>query len=65
MLNQGWEELKAERGREKCFHAPWVNLTFRCIATKNSRKGDDRQVQVFVSFGPGWVQWEGGDEEGD
>ena len=41
-----------------------VNVTFRCIATKNSRKGDD-QVLVFSSLGPGWVQWEGGGEGGD
>ena len=38
-----------------------MNVTFRCIAIKNSGKGYE-QVQVFSSLGPGWVQWEGGGE---
>ena len=53
-----------EATKSECFRAPWVKVTFMCIATKNSRKGDD-QVQVFSSLSPGVVQWECGGEGGD
>ena len=36
-----------EATKSECFRAPWVKVTFMCIATKNSRKGDDQKMTRF------------------
>ena len=54
---QGGAKKERRKGgnQVKVFSCTMGKVTFRCKAAQNNRKGGDH-VQVFLSFGPGWVQ---------